>query len=320
MMLKCNVSRGRLPVEVVTRCHAYVACETLHFCNMTYGEPLRAPAQRCEWRAGATHGGALSPSGACRDYHRRPVPHRDDLTTSRPAIRFGNYVVTLALHDDLFDAQFVRTLAYALNGAAEIGECFETARRISKTDPDLWYREWAATAERVEAAADASAAAHHRVSARGGYFRASNYYRTAGLFLMGTPVDDRYRHAYNKRTDTFRKGAALLDLPPKIVDIPYQDTTLPGYFFRAGPVDTPRRTVILTDGYDVTVEELYFAAGAAALARGYHVLAFDGPGQGSAILDQGLVFRPDWEKVATPVVDYALTRPEIDPHRIALWG
>ena len=228
--------------------------------------------------------------------------------------------MTLALHDELFDAQFVRALAYTADGAAQVGECFETARRISKTDGNLWYREWAATAERVEADADTSAAAHHQVSAQSAYFRASNYYRTAGIFLMGVPVDDRLRRAYSKQTETFRKGAALLALPPEIIQIPYEGITLPGYFFRAGTDDTPRPTVILTDGYDGTAEELYFAAGAAALARGYHVLAFDGPGQGSVILDHGVPFRPDWENVATPVVDYALTRPEIDPARIALWG
>ena len=30
--------------------------------------------------------------------------------------------------------------------------------------------------------------------------------------------------------------------------------------------------------------------------------------------------RPDWENVVGPVVDYALTRPEVDPERIALMG
>jgi len=34
----------------------------------------------------------------------------------------------------------------------------------------------------------------------------------------------------------------------------------------------------------------------------------------------GLTFRPDWEQVVTPVVDYALTLPEVDRERIALMG
>jgi hypothetical protein len=30
--------------------------------------------------------------------------------------------------------------------------------------------------------------------------------------------------------------------------------------------------------------------------------------------------RPDWEQVITPVVDHALTRPDVDPARVALMG
>jgi pimeloyl-ACP methyl ester carboxylesterase len=58
----------------------------------------------------------------------------------------------------------------------------------------------------------------------------------------------------------------------------------------------------------------------AAMRRGYNVLAFDGPGQGGALHLQKLVMRPDWEAVLTPVVDYALTRREIEPSRIAGFG
>ena len=137
--------------------------------------------------------------------------------------------MALAFKDELFDAQFTRALAYARWGGAEIGECFETASRITKTDVDLWYREWLATAERVERSAEQGDV----VGARDAYLRASNYYRTAGLFLMGTPVEDRMRHSTAKQTETFRKGAALLASPPQVVDIPYENTTLPGYFFPA---------------------------------------------------------------------------------------
>jgi len=64
----------------------------------------------------------------------------------------------------------------------------------------------------------------------------------------------------------------------------------------------------------------YFASAAAALRRGYNVLAFDGPGQGVALREQKLVMRPDWEAVITPVVDYALTRGEIAADKIVLFG
>ena len=78
--------------------------------------------------------------------------------------------------------------------------------------------------------------------------------------------------------------------------------------------------MIVTDGYDGTIEELYFANAVAALERGYHVLVFDGPGQGSVITELGLPFRPDWENVMTPVIDYALELPGVDPDRFVLLG
>ena len=133
--------------------------------------------------------------------------------------------------------------------------------------------------------------------------------------LMGAPTDPRLVASNARQTETFRRAAALMARPPELLEIPYEGTTLPGYFFRAADDDRPRATVILTGGYDGTVEELYFFNGAAALARGYNVLAFDGPGQGAALLQRGMVLRPDWENVVTPVVDHALARPDVDPER-----
>jgi hypothetical protein len=43
-------------------------------------------------------------------------------------------------------------------------------------------------------------------------------------------------------------------------------------------------------------------------------------GQGVALFLQGLYFRPDWAKVLTPVVDFALGGPELDPERVTIQG
>jgi Prolyl oligopeptidase family len=60
--------------------------------------------------------------------------------------------------------------------------------------------------------------------------------------------------------------------------------------------------------------------GAGAIPRGYNFLTFDGPGQGYALWKQKLYFRPDWEKVISPVVDFAIGRPEVDAKKIAIQG
>jgi alpha-beta hydrolase superfamily lysophospholipase len=137
---------------------------------------------------------------------------------------------------------------------------------------------------------------------------------------LDTPLDARLVTSNARQTEMFRRGAALLPLPPEILEIPYEGATLPGYFFRASDDGAPRATVILTGGYDGTCEELYFFNGAAALARGYNVLAFEGPGQGSALIQRGMKLRADWENVITPVVDHTVARADVDPRRVALIG
>ena len=50
--------------------------------------------------------------------------------------------------------------------------------------------------------------------------------------------------------------------------------------------------LILTNGYDATVTDMYFASAVAASRRGYHCLLFDGPGQGGTLYEQGVRLRP----------------------------
>jgi alpha-beta hydrolase superfamily lysophospholipase len=226
----------------------------------------------------------------------------------------------LALNDELLDAQLVRAVGAADAGGAQLGECLATASRISGTDLGQWYTEWTRTAHALFEAGKQAEKNNDRVGARQSYFRASTYFRTAGCMLLGTPLDRRLVTSNTRQTEAFRRGAALLDVPPEILEIPFEEGSLPGYFFRATDSAEPRKTVILTSGYDGTVEELYFFTGAAALERGYNVLAFDGPGQGGALIQRGLVLRPDWETVVGAVVDYALTRLDVIPQQIALIG
>jgi pimeloyl-ACP methyl ester carboxylesterase len=226
----------------------------------------------------------------------------------------------LVMKDELLDAQVLRTIGSAPYGGADIGEVLGAARTIHGTDLDSWFAAWNSLADRVAALATEAEAAGNNETARLAHWRASSYYRTAGVMLMAAPLDQRLVDSSHRQTATFQAGAALLDQPPEIIDIPFEDTSLPGYFFAVDGDDRPRATVILTGGYDSTKEEGYFYNAAAALARGYNALIFDGPGQGAVLIDQGMPLRADWESVVTPVVDYAITRADVDPDRLALIG
>ncbi len=232
--------------------------------------------------------------------------------------------------DQSFSFETLRALGYAPYGGADIGEITSTARRIPDGDKSAWYSEWRALAERIHADADRSAAAGHLVSARESYLRASNYYRLCVFYLrVDSSNDPEVREVGQFSVDSFSSAAKLMNPAPQPVRFPYEDTTLPGWWIPAdlgtahptgGDPEGRRPTLLFHGGFDSTEEELYFSGGAAAARRGYHVLAFAGPGQGSALRDQKLLFRPDWEAVVTPAVDWLLKRPDVDPDRIALMG
>ncbi|GAA2266728.1 alpha/beta fold hydrolase [Nonomuraea roseoviolacea subsp. roseoviolacea] len=214
----------------------------------------------------------------------------------------------------------LRSFGHIAYGGADFGEVVTTCERIIPGDYDSWHDAWLATADRVAGEGRAALEGGHRVSARDAFLRASNYYRSAEFFLHGDPADPRIRHAYDASVACFREAAALFTPAVEPVEIPYEGTVLPGYLYRADDSGTARPTVVMFNGFDGTVEEMHFFGAAAAAERGYTVLAFDGPGQPGTRHRQGLGFRPDWEKVVGSVIDHAVTRPEVDPSRVALLG
>ncbi|GAA1928570.1 alpha/beta fold hydrolase [Microbacterium aoyamense] len=224
----------------------------------------------------------------------------------------------VAFADPQFDGQFVRLLDTIPYGGADFGEAFITAKLIGD-DRDAWFVQWQALGDRIMADAEKSLAAGHAVSAREGFLRATTYYRTSGIFHLAPPLDDRLIASYRNQKNAFRRASALMDETFTSVTIPVDGQELDAYF--ATPAgDGPFPTVILVGGYDGTMEETYFAGGAAALRRGYAILLMDGPGQGGALIEKGLHFRPDWETVVTAEVDWLLTRPEVDAEKIVALG
>lgn len=222
------------------------------------------------------------------------------------------------------DAQFwfetLRVLGAAAYGGSEAGEVLVTAATITAGDYDSWYDAWSSIAGRIEEEAASQLAHGHRISARDGFLRASTYHRASELFLHGSPRDPRISSAYRRSVDCYRSCARLCDPPIDPVEIPYGHTTLPGYFHHAPPAPGPCPTLIMHTGFDGSAEELHVDGARAAVERGYNVLAFDGPGQFGPLHREGLPFRPDWEKVVTPVVDFCLLLPRVDPRKIALMG
>jgi dienelactone hydrolase len=222
------------------------------------------------------------------------------------------------------DAQFwfetERAFGAAEYGGSLFGEVLAAASRIVPGDYDSWYGAWNDSADRVAKEAADQLSRKHRVSARDSFLRATSYYQSSEFFLHGNPGDPRIARAYRLSVQCYKQCAGLHDARIEPVEIPYEKTTLPGYFHHAEKAQGPRPTLIMHTGFDGSAEEMHVSGARAGVERGYNVLAFDGPGQYGPLHRDGLVFRPDWEKVITPVVDFALTQPNVDPKRIALMG
>ncbi|MEU4315469.1 prolyl oligopeptidase family serine peptidase [Nocardia sp. NPDC024068] len=219
-----------------------------------------------------------------------------------------------------FDFVVRCVLGATASGAADVGEVLWAIDAVSPGDHDEWFRSWHSAGERARALAETTAAVDHEFSASWAYLRAATYFAAAVNALSGFGPDDRL-------LPTFRKHRAcwdrFVDTTAHSVDrigFPYEGDELPGYFFSPGPDPVPRPTFVMVNGSDGALSALWSSGAAGALARGYNVVMFDGPGQQSMLFERETAFRPDWEAVLTPVLDHLLRRPDVDPGRVALYG
>lgn len=212
-------------------------------------------------------------------------------------------------------------IAYIPYGGADFGEVRSIAQAIGDGDDDAFYAAWTEAADRMMDEGRVAEAHGHETSAREYYLRAACFYGKAFHPLFGYPVDPRVTESSQRQIASFNRGLALGDEPVEPVRIPFETASMLAYVIPAqGRASERRPLLILTNGYDATITDAFFASAVAASRRGYHCLIFDGPGQGTTLIEQGVRLRPDWEAVIKPVVDFALTLPNVDPGRIALSG
>ena len=280
--------------------------------------------RRAVLKAGLAIGATASARGLTAHASAGSIPKNSP--EKEEPLRMATWHDGFFFKDESLVFELIRVMAKTLEHGADIGESLSTAFSIKQKEGDMqallhaWYEEWRKLGERIEKIGDECLAKGHKVSARDAYLRASEYYRSADFYLHDNPKNPAILQLWNKMDSCFERARKLSIPSFEAIQIPYEGTKLPGYFCPAGKKGKQTPTIIIHQGFDGTIQELYLGYGKDAVRRGYNCLMFEGPGQGSVIRKQGLPFRHDWEKVVTPVVDYALKRKDVDPKRIALIG
>lgn len=207
---------------------------------------------------------------------------------------------------------------------AQPGEVLEAFNRVHARGDSYraYYEEFLALGRAMRARADQAAAAGRRVTARDTYLRAATYLGQALFFVLAskTPTRAQEGRVYREMEACFAAAARRFSPSFQRVAIPYERRTLPGWLLTAPGARTRRPTIILNNGSDAQNIDLFVAGGMAAVERGWNALIFEGPGQGSNLFLHNIPFRPDWEKVITPIVTWLRHRPEVDRRRITLFG
>jgi pimeloyl-ACP methyl ester carboxylesterase len=215
-----------------------------------------------------------------------------------------------------FIFEWLRGLTQEETGGALLGECLGAANAIREGDFSNWTKVWASLAKGLFEQATTSQRSGNSVTAKEVFLRASNYYRMAAFYA--DPEEPNHQTLFEASRSSFHK-AIECGLPVEPIEIPFKGHRLPGYFIRS--CFSPAPTLIAHGGFDSTAEELYHWIGVHATPRNWNCLIFEGPGQWGPVFDEPpLLMRPDWEVPVHAVVDYALTRPEIDSQRLALIG
>ncbi len=229
--------------------------------------------------------------------------------------------------NDTFNDEALFALGAASSQSAEVGEVLRIAQEINArsgnpTEPgveafDAYVDGFGRFSSRLADLARDSGA-DHPVTTRNRLQRSAMYAAQQLFFVLGTSDGTREEALFDVASRRWRRAVAAFDPPVEEFTAPSDFGPLPCYFF-ASPYGSGRRpTVIISEGSDgQNVETMQFGV-TAALARGYNVVLFEGPGQMSLLFRKQIPFTADWNRVIGPVLSAVRQRPDVG--KVALIG
>ena len=181
-------------------------------------------------------------------------------------------------------------------------------------------REFTRLARRYELQAMAAEKQGHHVTASDGFFAASVMYGAAQWPIFENT--DLNLALERKKIECYQAYIPHADHRIEAVEVPYGDTTVPGWFHLPPGYEKGERLpcLVMISGMDAFKELQIGGSADRFLRRGFAVLMIDGPGQGSC-LPRGVWYDPDRQgELGVSAFEAAAARAEVDPARIMMWG
>ncbi len=215
--------------------------------------------------------------------------------------------------DHSFHFEALRVLQYAPYKAADVNEVLTAVSQIRNNDSESWYRSWYNMAKLIERKGDGY---DNKLDKGYAYLRAQNYYRASEFFLKGD--DPRRSDTWMNQKATFQRALDNLQVKHHVLKVPYGDNWLKAVYYPSDDPQADKRPLIMAcNGYDGTIEELYGWLAKSANERGYNVLLYEGPGQGSVLREQKLTFIPEWNEPTSAVLDHFYANFQ-EPEKVVL--
>ncbi len=193
------------------------------------------------------------------------------------------------------------------------------AQRVKFFNLESWHTEWTQVARKNEELAAGFEREQRKQTAHEFYLRAADFYRRAVVYMPDS--DLRMLPTYKKLEENFDKAWSVVPPPFERVQIPYEGHMLPALFWPGRGKTGSRLPVVYNyggaDGILLRGED---GGAGQYVRRGMSFIDVDGPGHGGMLRHHKLYAPPDSERVAKAVIDYLITRSDVDPKRIGLHG
>ena len=194
-------------------------------------------------------------------------------------------------------------------------QVFHAVQGIKDGDPAGWREGFRRQGQSQIERASAFVETKQRLAAGQFYLGAAYAYRAALQYTDPTTSD--FNERVLEMENAFQQGIEFVAVPMRPIEVPFESTTLPGYYLEQDK--SPRPVVMMVGGGDTFREDLFYFAGYPGWKRGYNVLMVDLPGQGK-LPGRGQHFRVDMNKSISTILDWLEANAAVRPANIAIYG